>query len=227
MSSANWRRHGTTKVRVRRHRSLVEGGGDRDHLGHRAGLVGVDGGKVAGRDLDLAVVVALRPRPSPARRRCRVSMTTTVPDLAPSSLTRPSSASSTANWIERSRVRMMSSPGTGCSRDLLAARGSSDPWAPPLWSSRPACRSGCRCSPAPPPPRRRRTAARGRTMPAPSMSVSPITLRPVSPPGSTRLSSGSTLTPLSSSCCDLLGRRRCRPGAGRTRSPCPWRPAPS
>ena len=43
-------------------------------------------------------------------------------------------------------------------------------------------------------------------MPSPSMSVRPITLRPVSPPGSTRLSSGSTLTPLSwrsAICCPI------------------------
>ena len=69
------------EVRVGRDGALVEAAGDRDHLGDRARLVGVDRREVAGRDLDGAVVVDGRTDAIASTRRCAVSITTTVPRL--------------------------------------------------------------------------------------------------------------------------------------------------
>ena len=98
--------------------------------------------------------------------------------LAPSAATRFNSACSVANWIERSTVSTMSEPSTGFSvvrslpatvRPPGATSSVSSPGLPPstfwYWRSSPA-------------------------IPLPSMSVFPMTLRPVSPPGSVRRSSG-------------------------------------
>ena len=110
-------------------------------------------------------------------------MTMPVPPRALSPSTRPSSACSVANWIERSSVSTRSSPATGGTETVSLPAIERPPGATSRSSrpSVPVSRSS-NCSSRPP-------------MPTPSMSVRPMTLRPVSPPGRIRLLSGSTLTP--------------------------------
>ena len=173
------------EARLGRDSALVECRRDGDDLRHRAGLVGVDGGEVAGRDLDDARVVVA------AHRRHRVDLTgigvhdDAGPAARPSPSTRPSSACSVANWIDRSSVRIRSSPGIG-GTDTVSLPAIERPPGATSRSSRPPVpvRRSSNCNSRPP-------------MPTPSMSVLPITLRPVSPPGRIRLLSGSTLTPAS------------------------------
>ena len=135
-----------------------------------------------------------------------VSITIAWPPLAPDSATRRSRACSTERCTDRSIVRMRSRPGTGTSMT-----------SPLPAIERPSGAISTRVSPSTP-WRSSSYCASSPAMPLPSMSVRPMTLIAVSPPGIVRRASRVVWTPTRSSSLRSGRRGRCRPGGRCTRT---------